>query len=387
MIVNGALFGDSCCGCGVCAEKCVNKAIQMVPNNQGFFYPKIIVEKCINCGICVDACAFNHVHLEHVSLQQSFAVKNRDANIRAKSRSGGVFTAISDFILAHNGVVYGCKMIDCRTAVHSRATSKEERDAFLGSKYIPSILFSVYPQIREDLKLGRYVLFSGTACQVNAIKHFCEDLDCSKLILADIVCHGVPSPVVWSDYLDFLEAKFHDKIVSVNFRDKARFGWAAHFETVLFEGGKVYSSHTFRDLFYNHLALRRSCFHCPFKCRDRVGDFTLADCWGIATNLPDFDDDKGVSLLFVNSVNGSVIFRAIQDQLDCVPVDPKDFPQPPLRQNWPVPDEYEKFWSSYHHHSFSWMLHVYVYNIRYYKKKMNQFCRRFIRKIRSFMRR
>ena len=337
-------FHDSCCGCGVCAERCPKGAIKMLPNRQGFYYPVISSDACVDCGVCAQVCSFHHAELKSLTNQRFYVAKNQDSSVREKSRSGGVFTALSDYVLSMNGTIYGCKMADCKTAVHARATSKEERDRFLGSKYIQSTIFSVLNQIREDLQQGKNVLFSGTACQVNAVKQYCKDLDCSKLILVDIVCHGVPSPRIWGDYIDYLEQKEKKKIVSVDFRDKARYGWSAHHETVTFEDGGTKSGHIFRDLFYGHLVLRKSCFVCPYKSTERVSDLTLADAWGIKRVLPSFDDDKGVSLVLANTGKGKRLFETVQKDLVIQPVEIDGFLQPPLKENWSILKEYDSFW-------------------------------------------
>ena len=364
MTENISVFSNHCCGCGECASTCPAGAIQMRPNYQGFFYPLVDESKCVYCGQCVRNCSFNSFSSDLFSHpeQQAFAVKHRNPDVRAKSRSGGMFTALSDYIIDLGGVVYGCAMVDLKTAEHQRAVTKDQRAAFHGSKYIPSKLFGIYDSVADDLKSGKWVLFSGTACQVNAIRDYCKDLDCSKLLLVDIVCHGTPSPRIWGDYVDYVEKKCGKRIVAVDFRDKAKFGWADHQETFVFEDRTDYSDDIFKSMFYSHSALRKDCFSCPFKNLSRVGDITLADCWGIAEHYPDFDDDKGVSLVLVNTEKGRRFFDASVSEIESLPVGIMNVLQPPLVSNWSVPDNYDRFWAFYDSNTFEKTLEEYVYS-------------------------
>ncbi len=352
---------DHCCGCGICATICPVRAITMQENRQGFYYPEVNEKVCIDCGKCLQRCAFNADKTEENKsfCQEAFALKHCDESVRAESRSGGVFTAITDLILECGGVVYGCVLEDNRNAVHIRATTRRERDRLRGSKYIQSKTFDVWERVKNDLKHGLWVLFSGTPCQVDAVRSLCADINCEKLLLVDIVCHGVPSPKVWSNYLDSLTKKHGKKIISVDFRDKRGFGWAAHVETVEFEDGTAYSGDVFKKLFYDHYILRRDCFTCPYKNLQRTGDISIADCWGIRENYPDFFDDKGISLVLVNTEKGQNFFSQIQ-RTTSIPVDIQKMLQPPLRMNWNPPADYDKFWRFYYRHSFNKVVDKYV---------------------------
>lgn len=351
--MNVLAFGDLCCGCGTCCVVCPVQAISMECNNKGFYHPVVDNQKCVNCLQCVRYCAFSNTDKKQTrnSLLGAFALKHADSDVRAASRSGGVFTALSDRVLDMDGVVYGCKLINNREAVHIRATSKEERDQFRGSKYIQSKMFDVFEAIKTDLNQGRWVLFSGTGCQVDAVASYCRNLNCDKLLLLDIVCHGVPSSRVWSDYLDYLEEKHGKKIVSVDFRDKKNFGWNAHKETVVFEDDSSYSGNIFTKLFYSHNIIRKCCFDCPYKNLHRVGDISIADCWGVAQHYAEFDDDKGVSLVMVNTEKGKQFFEQLSDT-EYIEVEINKLLQPPLKENWPVPVEYDRFWRYYRRHPF-----------------------------------
>lgn len=229
-----------CCGCTACASICSHNAIMMKPDGLGFLYPKLDETKCVECGLCEKVCAFNADY--DISLNfsepEAYAARHRDMNEVMKSRSGAAFVAISDYVLDDmGGVIYGAGYEGHFRVVHKRATSKEERDEFRGSKYVQSDLTGVFRQVREDLKCGRTVLFSGTPCQTSGLNKYVGKKLRENLVLIDIVCHGVPGPYIWRDYLSYIEKKQGDVISVVNFRDKEKYGWKAHKETFKFAGG------------------------------------------------------------------------------------------------------------------------------------------------------
>ncbi|MGN0005703.1 MAG: Coenzyme F420 hydrogenase/dehydrogenase, beta subunit C-terminal domain [Candidatus Gastranaerophilaceae bacterium] len=294
-----------------------------------------------------------------MELKTVYAVKHKDEEIRVASRSGGVFTAISDVILENGGVVYGCALNENFLAEHRRATTKEERNAFRGSKYIQSEIKNCYSLCADDLKNGIPVLFSGTPCQIEALYNFfsIKDISTEKLITLDILCHGVPSPMVWKDYL---KEKFgNQEIESVDFRDKKNFGWRDHVETITV-GGREFSSKEFTSLFYSHLILRPNCFSCNYKSRSRISDITIGDYWRIELNDKEYDDDKGVSLVKINTNKGKNIFDNSRINLIV-----KEYPiatsiQAALDFNYDIPKYRTQFWNDYEKLSFSELLEKYI---------------------------
>lgn len=229
----------NCCGCTACASICTHEAIAMEPDALGFLYPRVDENKCVDCGLCERVCQFNENYDLSLNLPQpkSYAARHKEINEVMKSRSGAVFVAISDYILEQGGVVYGAGYKDHFRVAHKRATTKEERDEFRGSKYVQSDLTGVFRQVKEDLKNGLTVLFSGTPCQTAGLNSFVGTKLRQNLILVDIVCHGVPGPYIWRDYIAYLEKKQGDVINVVNFRNKELFGWSAHHETFIFKEG------------------------------------------------------------------------------------------------------------------------------------------------------
>lgn len=228
-----------CCGCTACASICTHDAITMQPDTLGFLYPKVDETLCTNCGLCEKVCAFNNSYDKSHNLDKPIVYAARHKNIHEveTSRSGAAFIALSDYIIERGGVIYGAGYTDHFRVVHKRATTKEERNEFKGSKYVQSDLSTVFRQIKKDLQDGLVVLFSGTPCQTAGLNSFIGKRLRKNLILVDIVCHGVPGPYLWRDYLSFLEKKYGSTICWVNFRDKQEYGWAAHRESFKFVNG------------------------------------------------------------------------------------------------------------------------------------------------------
>lgn len=291
-----------CCGCTACASICPKDAITMEPDTLGFKYPKVDLDKCIDCGLCEKVCAFNDNYDKSLNLKEPeiYAARHKDIHEIETSRSGAAFIAISDYILENGGIVYGVGYKDHFRVAHKRATTKEERNEFKGSKYVQSDLDGIFRQVKEDLKQGNTVLFSGTPCQTAGLNSYIGNKLRENLVLVDIVCHGVPGPYMWRDYLDYLEKKQGSKICWVNFRDKQEYGWAAHKETFKFVKGEGKMSFTY--LFYQNIMFRHSCGKCHFANTQRPSDITIADFWGWEKTDPEFNkDNKGVSLVLVNT--------------------------------------------------------------------------------------
>lgn len=323
---------SKCCGCTACASICAHDAITMQPDALGFLYPMVDKEKCVDCGLCEKVCAFNDHYDTSLNLPKpdAYAARHKDMKEVETSRSGAAFIAISDYILENGGVVYGAGYADHFRVVHKRATTKEERDEFKGSKYVQSDLDHVFRHVKKDLKDGLTVLFSGTPCQTAGLNSYIGKKLREHLILVDIVCHGVPGPYLWRDYLAYLEKKQGDRICWVNFRDKQKYGWTAHHETFKFVKGGGKMSFTF--LFYQHIMFRHSCGKCPYTNTKRPSDITIADFWGWEKTDPNINaDDKGVSLILVNTEKGRKIFEAVKDRMTVIPAKLEDCMQANLQ--------------------------------------------------------
>lgn len=367
-------FKNHCCGCGLCQNICPKSAISMKKNVQGFLYPAVDQSKCVECGLCVKSCVFQDTGSpgrNGINKPLAVAFKHQNAAVREQSQSGGAFTAISDLVLHNGGVVYGCELVDFCTAFHTRAENREERNRQRGSKYIQSDLFGIYAAIQADLQSGKQVLFSGTPCQVAAVKSFFQNADTSNLLLVDLLCNGVGSPGLWAAYLESIGKQHGGKITGVVFRNKTDFGWSRHVETVFFEDGKQDST-VFKTLYNSHIAMRRDCASCIYKTVDRQGDISIGDCWGVKTELPDFYDESGVSLVLVNTEKGAKILRSLTG-VDLVSVENvKLLNQPSLNQNWKLPQKYDAFWHFYEKNGFEKSMqkyNAYIDSILYGEEK------------------
>lgn len=282
---------------------------------------------------------------------KSYIVKQKDLNSRMLSRSGGIFAAISDQVLAQGGVIYGAGMDKNFNVVHKRAVNATERDELRGSKYVQSDMHNAYRLACEDLKAGRLVLFTGTPCQVDGIKALCPKGCEEHLICMDIVCHGVPSPRVWNDYKAYVERKYHGKIEKIDFRNKERFGWSDHWETVTING-KEHDSQVYMKMFYEHTFLREACYVCPYKNLQRISDISIADAWGVETANPEFDDNRGVSLVLINTLKGEKWFLDSLQGCDFKECALEKYMQEPLKRPFEKPDNTENVWKEYNEVSF-----------------------------------
>ena len=370
----------NCCGCTACASICSHDAISMEPDAMGFLYPKVDVGKCVECGLCEKVCQFNENYDRSLNLEEpvAFAARHKDIDEVMKSRSGAAFVAISDYILEQGGVVYGAGYKDHFRVAHKRATTKEERDEFRGSKYVQSDLIGVFRSVKDDLKNGLTVLFSGTPCQTAGLNSFVGKKLRENLVLIDIVCHGVPGPYVWREYLAYLEKKHGAKICRVDFRDKVKFGWKAHNETVTFEGGKMSYTH----LFYQHIMFRHSCGVCHYTNLQRPSDITLADFWGWEKTDPTLNtDDKGYSLVLCNTEKGRQLFEAVKDRMNTMPVDMTKAMQPNLEHPSEIHPKRMAFEKSFEKYGFEKTMKRFGYMgwqkkvLRYYKRIVNKYHR------------
>lgn len=287
-----------------------------------------------------------------------YAVKHKDDEIRLNSRSGGVFTSLSDRILSQGGVVYGCVLSKEFKAIHIRAEQADERNQMRGSKYIQSSMGDIFTAVQSDLKEGRYVLFSGTSCQVTGLRAFLQK-EYKTLVCVDIVCHGVPSPKVWEEYLKWQEDNNGGKCISVDFRNKRDFGWDSHVETLTFDNGKRIHGKVFTTLFYGHHILRPCCCQCPYKTIIHPGDITIADYWGIDRAAPGFNDNKGVSLVLINNEVGKKIFEDIENSVQYQECRIEDSMQPPLIKPFEKTRKREQFWQDFNKRNFVYIAKKY----------------------------
>jgi coenzyme F420-reducing hydrogenase beta subunit len=355
---------EECCGCTACKSICPKQAISMIPDKEGFLYPSINQELCIECDLCKKVCPFSDNYRTSGNYDQPlvYAAKHKDDNVRMNSSSGGMFTAISDYILDIDGVVYGAAFDEKFVVRHQKAETAEERNKFRGSKYVQSNLIGVFEDIKKELKKERTVLFTGTPCQNAGLRSYLHN-NYENLYLCDIVCHGTPSPLIFEDYKSFMQNKYKSRIKELSFRDKL-LGWRSQAVGIQFINQKAYTKEASEDIFYRlfltNMILRESCYNCKFCNLTRPSDITIADFWGVEKSMPDFDDNIGISLVLINSPKGQQLFESVSKDLyyresntiDCLQHNLHSPSQPSPRRN--------KFWQDYKNKGFEYVLKKYA---------------------------
>ena len=308
-----------CNGCHACAAICPKACITMKADEEGFLYPEIDSKLCSQCGLCNKVCPVEKACLstEDKSIT-AYAAMHKEDDIRLKSSSGGVFTAIATEIIENGGVVFGAAFKEDFSVAHKYVETIEDLNAFRGSKYVQSTIGDTYKQAEVFLKTGRLVLFTGTPCQIGGLHSFLRR-SYDNLITQDIICHGVPSPMVWQKYIEHKAGKNDGaKLSDINFRAKDN-GWKNYSIAFQFDNGaedkQLASKDTYIKAFLSDLCLRPSCYNCAFKNKHRESDITLADFWGIQNVLPEMDDDKGTSLVLIHSDKGIRLFEKVEEKL------------------------------------------------------------------------
>ncbi len=342
---------EMCCGCTACASICKHNAIVMKTDMQGFLYPQVNHILCIDCGLCDKVCPITHrdsMHGDYDKLR-IFAVRNKNSDVQYKSSSGGIFSVLSDFVLGQGGYVVGAVYNSKMEVIHMITNDRDNALKFRGSKYVQSDMKDIYIKTKNMLTGGAVVLFSGTPCQIEGLKRFLGKTY-ENLITCDLVCHSVPSPQLFYQYISFVSKKYNKKIVDINMKDKTN-GWGHQGICLYFEDGTNVRNRLitrlWNNIFYSHLVIRPSCFSCRFTNYNRPGDITIGDFWGIEKSHPDSFDKNGVSLLMLNSSKGKKIFDNIKGQCVYTPSDTQSCTQPQLSYPVKKPDAYNKFWSEY----------------------------------------
>jgi coenzyme F420-reducing hydrogenase beta subunit len=181
----------------------------MSADRDGFLVPEVDASKCVNCGKCLKVCPVHEPSYHHTQSPDCYAVMADDA-IRKKSSSGGVFTLLANWMLEQGGVVCGAAYTgDCYGVEHILVEKKDDLDRLRGSKYVQSITGQIYREVKARLDQGTPVLFTGTPCQVAGLHNYLKQkkTNTENLYLVDLICHGVPSPLVWEQYLQSISSE------------------------------------------------------------------------------------------------------------------------------------------------------------------------------------
>lgn len=321
---------SDCCGCMACMNACPVSCISMEVDKEGFWYPRIDEEKCIHCNLCEAVCPIsnNAISSKEISVDEvkAYACINLAQEIREASSSGGVFSLLAEEVIKDSGKVYGAAFDEEGLVCHIGVENEEELSKLRGSKYLQSRIDECYLKIKEELEKGRKVLFSGTPCQNAGLRTFLRK-DYENLYCVDFICHGVPSPSVWKKYLNYLEKYMglpRDRESNPSFRSK-KDGWIRFSISIPFSNGIEYRENLNNDLymqtFLKDISLRPSCYECQFKPSNNISDITIADFWGIQHVLPEMFDNKGTSLVFVNSKKGEKLLKAVSEKMKWKEVD------------------------------------------------------------------
>ena len=307
---------DLCCGCSACVNVCPKKCISFKEDCEGFLYPSVDAAVCVDCGLCERVCPVINKNVERVPIH-TYAVKHPDEKIRLGSSSGGLFTYLAENVIDNGGVVFGARFNERWEVVHDYAETKEGLAPFRGSKYVQSNMGDSYVLAEGFLKSGRIVMFTGTPCQIAGLKKYLRK-EYDNLLAVDVVCHGVPSPMIWRKYLDEATGSGGISTVrNINFRDKST-GWKNFSVAIDFSKGQAISKFPENDYmraFLINLSIRPSCFNCPAKAGRSGADHTIGDFWGIKTVKPEMDDDKGVSLALTYSDNKFMDSRLLHEEI------------------------------------------------------------------------
>ena len=312
---------EDCCGCKACANACPKDAISFIMDEYGFQYPTINEEKCIGCNKCVNTCDFQkNSDIGHYPLE-GFAARYNDLDVLIQSNSGGAFTALAEWVINHKGIVYGCVFDEHFSPIHKAVESIEGLAAMRGSKYAQSEVGFVYRDVKSNLTRGRYVLFTGTPCQVAGLYSYLGNYNKDYLLTADLICHGVPNAEVFKKYTEYLEKKYHSNIEKFIFRGKL-YGWTRPVVDVSFKNGVRKWWLTGRNIYYANFDKRNlqrlSCFRCKYACTSRCGDITIGDFWGFHKANIKMPYKEGLSCCLLNTSKAQEIFNSLNLQVEKV---------------------------------------------------------------------
>lgn len=311
-----------CTGCSACEQVCAHGAIQMRQDYEGFVYPHVDTKSCVECGLCSMICPQKQGQKQREVQTEIYAAYNTNENVRAASTSGGLFSMYAQWVLSQGGVVFGAAYTNTWMVRHEVAKNESEYARFRGSKYVQSDVTRIYKQVKTYLQQDIWVLFSGTPCQIDGLRAYLRK-NYEKLLTIDVVCHGVPSPKLWSKFLKWLKEKneileFRD----IRFRAKTK-GWEkcmVEFDcetknnamnTIRF----AWAEDMYTNLFEHGISLRPSCNQCKYRSILHPSDITLGDCWHFQTYAPELFDNKGLSMIMLHTDNGKQLFKELSTSL------------------------------------------------------------------------
>lgn len=338
-----------CVGCSACVHRCPTQCISFETDEQGFRYPHVDTARCINCSLCERVCPVINKSSEKEPLAIYGAI-NPDDEIVKSSSSGGVFYAIASYIIKEGGVVFGAQFNEDYKVIHAYARTQEDLNKFQGSKYVQSDMRESFKQVEDFLKQGIRVLFSGTPCQIAGLTRFLRKDYGDLLLKVDVICHGVPSPMVWENYLT-QQIGYPQNIKNLSFRDK-RNGWGTYGLSYSIPGQESDHYESLRSNIYlqgflRNLTLRPSCFDCPAKGGRSQSDISLGDFWRVETLEPQIPAGAGTSLILINSPKGLELIKSLSLNLYPSTYSKALISNPVYKRSTKMPRYYQAFWSAY----------------------------------------
>ncbi|MBS7130553.1 Coenzyme F420 hydrogenase/dehydrogenase, beta subunit C-terminal domain [Clostridium sp.] len=312
---------SKCCGCRACEQICPIEIIHMEEDTEGFIYPQV-GDKCIECKLCEKVCPLlnDNKKLSEEFVPKVYAAHIKDEEILVNSSSGGIFTALAEAVLRQQGMVFGAAYNEEMNVEHICINKIDDLHKLRGSKYVQSNTLATYGQVKQILGKERYVLYVGTPCQIAGLKRYLGKVY-ERLITVDLVCHGTPSPKIFREYIQYLNSKSNKKVKEFNFRYKGEYGWGLRYQ-LKFNCNKdetnIAALSPYYYAFLNDMLHRPVCYSCPYATEQREGDITLADYWGIEQEHPKAFNEKGNSLIIVNSTKGAELLGKIESKLEIV---------------------------------------------------------------------
>ena len=312
----------NCTSCTACQNICPVNAIELVEDEEGFKYPKVNIEKCINCGLCDRTCPIKNPPNKEKNNKRPImiAAYNKDNNIRLDSTSGGIFSELAEKIYKENGYVCGAIYNKEWLVEHYMSNNPKDITELRSSKYLQSDMKDNFIKIKSELQNGNKILICGSPCQIAGLYNFLGNKEYDNLYTCDFICRGMNSPKIFKGYINALEKKYNSKVKKIKFKNKIH-GWHNFSTKIDFENGKCYIGGRYLDSYmvgylkYNAF-MRPSCYACQFKDLPRIADITLADFWGIENINPKLDNDKGTSLILINSIKGEQLFQKIGNNIE-----------------------------------------------------------------------
>ncbi|WP_281522044.1 Coenzyme F420 hydrogenase/dehydrogenase, beta subunit C-terminal domain [Dubosiella newyorkensis] len=319
---------EKCYGCEACVQICPKDALSMKEDVEGFRYPYLDKSKCIGCNLCYKICPYNNMPERYYSDKYVFGGYIKDELIKFESTSGGAFSAIVDTFCDNNYVIFGAESKGLLVS-HSYITEKKEIAKFRKSKYSQSKIGNSYQKVKEFLIEEKKVLFSGTPCQVAGLKAYLGNTDQTHLLTIEVICEGIPSPLYFRKYEEYLKKNFDAVIDKIDFRYKGHsllrnHKWDFQIMKIIYKTKgnekKVIKIdrwfNPFWSVWLKHLMSRPSCYECPFATTKRVADISLGDLWGVHLYCPElYGKNGGASLAVANTSKGKNILQASETKM------------------------------------------------------------------------